>query len=196
MEFQLLDRLSFQRFAGLRHSSQIPDRTTIWTFKERLIKAGASESVFDAVNRQLAKHGYIARGGQMIDASIVHAPKQLLSRDEKAIVDEGAMPAHWKPAQRRQKDLDVKQRGAFSSSIETQRPGNMFWPQWQQGFLPESLENLALIAGKSMTLFDTAFGLADGGARRQAPKARACSPRTNQAWLLPSAQRLAVSRSD
>ena len=43
MEFQLLDRLSFQRFAGLRHSSQIPDRTTIWTFKERLIQAGASE---------------------------------------------------------------------------------------------------------------------------------------------------------
>ena len=31
MEFQLLDRLSFQRFVGLRHSSQIPDRTTIWT---------------------------------------------------------------------------------------------------------------------------------------------------------------------
>lgn len=108
MEFQLLDRLSFQRFAGLRHSSQIPDRTTIWTFKERLIKAGASESVFDAVNRQLAKHGYIARGGQMIDASIVQAPKQSLSKDEKAITDEGAMPASWKPAQRRQKDLDAR----------------------------------------------------------------------------------------
>lgn len=30
MEFQLLDRLSFQRFVGLRHGSQIPDRTTIW----------------------------------------------------------------------------------------------------------------------------------------------------------------------
>jgi IS5 family transposase len=28
MEFQLLDRLSFQRFVGLRASSQIPDRTT------------------------------------------------------------------------------------------------------------------------------------------------------------------------
>ena len=39
MEFQLLDRLSFQRFVGLRSSSQIPDRTTIWTFKERLLKA-------------------------------------------------------------------------------------------------------------------------------------------------------------
>jgi hypothetical protein len=27
--------LSFQRFVGLRVSSQIPDRTTIWTFKKR-----------------------------------------------------------------------------------------------------------------------------------------------------------------
>lgn len=63
MEFQLLDRLSFQRFFGLRASSQIPDRTTIWTFKEHLIQDGASESVFDAVNRQLPKHGYIARRG-------------------------------------------------------------------------------------------------------------------------------------
>ncbi|WP_233203362.1 transposase, partial [Chitinimonas sp. BJB300] len=50
MEFQLLDRLSFQRFVGLRSSSQIPDRTTIWTFKERLIAAGASDSIFEAAN--------------------------------------------------------------------------------------------------------------------------------------------------
>jgi IS5 family transposase len=109
MEFQLLDRLSFQRFAGLRDSSQIPDRTTIWTFKERLIKAGASESVFDAVNRQLARHGYIARGGQMIDASIVQAPKQSLNKEEKSlVVDQNAMPADWSPPKRRQKDLDAR----------------------------------------------------------------------------------------
>jgi transposase, IS5 family len=69
----------------LRDSSQIPDQTTIWTFKERLIKAGASESVFDTGNRQLTRHGYIARGGQMIDASIVQAPKQSLSKEEKEI---------------------------------------------------------------------------------------------------------------
>lgn len=53
---------------GPRHSSQISDRTAIWTFKERLIRAGASETVFDAVNRQLSRHDYVARGGQMIDA--------------------------------------------------------------------------------------------------------------------------------
>jgi len=31
----------------------------------------------------------------------VQAPKQSPSRDEETIVDRGAMPAHWKPAQRR-----------------------------------------------------------------------------------------------
>lgn len=57
MKFQLLDRISFRRFIGLRHSSQIPDCTTIWTVKERLIKAGVSEIVFEAPNRQLSRHG-------------------------------------------------------------------------------------------------------------------------------------------
>ena len=108
MEFQLLDRMSFLRFTRLADTSQIPDRTTIWTFKERLIKAGASESVFDAVNRQLAKHGYIARGGQIIDASIVQVPKQSMSKEEKSIVEDNAMPADWSPPKRRQKNIEAR----------------------------------------------------------------------------------------
>jgi len=32
---------------GLRHSNQIPDRTTIWMFRERLIAANASETLFE-----------------------------------------------------------------------------------------------------------------------------------------------------
>jgi IS5 family transposase len=108
MEFQLLDRMSFLRLTRLADTSQIPDRTTIWTFKERLIKAGASESVFDAVNRQLAKHGYIARGGQIIDASIVQVPNQSMSKEERSIVEDNAMPADWSPPKRRQKDIEAR----------------------------------------------------------------------------------------
>src|SRR3978361_2473086 len=44
----------------------------------------------------------------MIDASIVQAPKQSLSKEEKAIVSGGAMPADWKPTKRRQKDMDAR----------------------------------------------------------------------------------------
>ncbi len=108
MEFQLLDRLSFQRFVGLRQSSQAPDRTTIWTFKERLINAGASDRIFSAVSRQLERQGYIARGGQMVDASIVPVPKQTLNKDEKDVVQQDATPAKWSPATRRQKDVQAR----------------------------------------------------------------------------------------
>ena len=107
MEFQLLDRLSFQRFAGLRYSSQIPDRTTLWTFRERLIAAKASETLFDAANRELAKHGYIARGGQIIDATIVPAPKQYYRKEEQELIRQQATPADWPAAKRRQKDTDA-----------------------------------------------------------------------------------------
>jgi IS5 family transposase len=108
MEFQLLDRLSFQRFVGLRDSSQIPDRTTIWVFKERLIAADASETIFAAVNQQLSQRGYIARGGQMIDASIVPVPRQHVKSDEKELIQEQATPACWPAAKRRQKDIEAK----------------------------------------------------------------------------------------
>jgi hypothetical protein len=41
MEFMLLDRLSYQRFCGLTHSLKVPDRTTIWSFENRIGEAGA-----------------------------------------------------------------------------------------------------------------------------------------------------------
>jgi len=107
LEFQLLDRLSFQRFAGLRDSSQIPDRTTFWTFRERLIAAGASESILAAVNRELERAGYLARGGQIVDASLATVPKQHITREEKKLLNQKAFPINWSPSKRRQKDTQA-----------------------------------------------------------------------------------------
>lgn len=107
MEYQVLDRLSFQRFLGLRCSSQVPDRTTFWTLRERLTAAKAGEALFKAANRQLAKHGYIARGGQIADASLVPVPRQHVTEEERELIKAQATPADWKPAQRRQKDTEA-----------------------------------------------------------------------------------------
>ena len=106
MEYQLLDRMSYQRFCGLTQATNIPDRTTIWTFENRVGEAGA-KAVFDGVSTQLLQHGYLARGGQIINATLVPAPKQHLTREDKAQLKQEAMPADWKPAKRRQKDLDA-----------------------------------------------------------------------------------------
>ena len=106
MEYQLLDRMSYKRFCGLASAVTIPDRTTVWTFENRIGEAGA-KVLFDGVTAQLLKHGFIARGGQIVDATLVPAPKQRNSREENKLVREGAMPADWKPAKRRQKDTDA-----------------------------------------------------------------------------------------
>lgn len=106
MEYQLLDRMSYQRFCGLSDSASIPDRTTIWTFENRIGEAGA-EAIFAGVERQLLKAGYIARGGQIVDATLIPAPKQHFTKDDKEQLQQDAMPADWSPAKRRQKDLDA-----------------------------------------------------------------------------------------
>ncbi len=33
VEFQMLDRITFLRFAGLKNSGRVPDRNTIWVFQ-------------------------------------------------------------------------------------------------------------------------------------------------------------------
>jgi len=45
-EFQLRDRLSFMRFAGLGLHQAVPDGKTIWLYREQLKQAGAIEELF------------------------------------------------------------------------------------------------------------------------------------------------------
>ena len=67
---------------------------TVWKFEEqRLIKARAGERIFKAVTRQLDRRCYIARGGHVVEASIVPAPKQTLNKEDEEIIQRGAMPA-------------------------------------------------------------------------------------------------------
>ncbi|HUJ46087.1 MAG TPA: IS5 family transposase [Rhizomicrobium sp.] len=109
-EFQVRDRLSFTRFLRRGIEDSIPDATTLWLFREKLAKAGLIETLFDRFDRHLAARGYIARGGQIIDATIVPVPKQRNSRNENDTVKAGRTPAEWekKPAKLRQKDRDAR----------------------------------------------------------------------------------------
>ena len=110
IEYQVRDRMSFTRFLGLEFEDDIPDGTTLWLFREKLAQAALVETLFERFNRHLNAKGYIARGGQMVDATIVPVPKQRNSREENEIVKRGETPAAWeeKPAKNRQKDKDAR----------------------------------------------------------------------------------------
>jgi len=109
-EYQVRDRLSFTRFLELGIEDRIPDGTTLWLFREKLSIAGLIEKLFAQFGRHLEAKGYIARGGQMVDATIVPVPRQRNSREDNETVKAGKTPAEWgkKPAQNRQKDKDAR----------------------------------------------------------------------------------------
>ena len=114
-EFLIKDRLSFMRFLGLGLADPVPDANTIWTFREALTRARiegkpAIEVLFKAYEVALTKAGFLAMGGQIIDASIVAAPKQRNTDEEKREIKAGRIPEAWqdKPAKLAQKDRDAR----------------------------------------------------------------------------------------
>ena len=110
VEHQIRDRLSFMQFLGLGLEGRVPDAKTVWLYREQLTQAGVIEALFETFDGYLKDQGYLAMGGQIIDASIVAAPKQRNSREENARIKAGETPAGWedKPAKRRQKDVEAR----------------------------------------------------------------------------------------
>jgi IS5 family transposase len=86
LELQVADRISFRVFLGT--TEVIPDYSTVWVFRERLIKAGKLESVWDEFVNQLKAKGYEVKKGVIQDATFItsdpgHA-KSDVPRGEKA----------------------------------------------------------------------------------------------------------------
>jgi len=108
IEYQILDRLSFMRFLGLRLGSRVPDAKTIRLFREQLTEAGLAGELFRQFETVLEESGFAAKKGQIIDAGIVQAPKQRNSREENARIKQGEITQDWEEAKKRQKDIDAQ----------------------------------------------------------------------------------------
>lgn len=119
-EFLINDRISFMRFLGLTLADRVPDARTIWLFREKLTKAGAIEPLMARFDTALRASGYIAMSGQIVDATLVAAPKQRNTEDEKKAIKDGRIPEEWKdkPAKLRQKDRDARWTVKFSKAKE------------------------------------------------------------------------------
>lgn len=100
-EYQLRDRLSSMRFAGLALHDAVPDAKTIWLYREQLMRAGALARLFARFDAMLAERGFLAMGGQVVE---VRRPR--LTREEKAALRDGGTPEGWSKARARQIDRD------------------------------------------------------------------------------------------
>ena len=111
MEFLIRDRLSWLRFLGFDLGAVTPDENTIRLFREKLTRAGAIDALFSAFDRCLRERGYLPMGGQIVDATLVAAPKQRNTAAEKDAIKAGKSAAEiWpgQPAKAAQKDTDAR----------------------------------------------------------------------------------------
>lgn len=128
MEFLIRDRLSWLRFLGFDLGAVTPDENTIRLFREKLTRAGALDALFAAFDRRLRERGYLPMGGQIVDATLVAAPKQRNTAAEKEAIKAGKRAAEiWpnQPAKAAQKDTDARWTVKFAKArpLPGGRPG-------------------------------------------------------------------------
>lgn len=111
MEFMIRDRLSWMRFLGFSLGAPTPDENTIRHFRNRLTETGTLKRVMKAFDWQLHKKGYIPMSGQIVDASLVPAPKQRNTDPEKEAIKAGKTAGEiWpdEPNKAPQKDTNAR----------------------------------------------------------------------------------------
>lgn len=121
IEYQIVDRTSFRQFLGIQTVSDIPDEKTVWACREKLVQAGAFDTLFDDFRRFLDEKGLRFDEGKIIDATFVPAPRQRNSREVNKIIKQGNGDTLWnaeegdsekekktKKAKKCHKDIDAR----------------------------------------------------------------------------------------
>ena len=110
LEYQVNDRLSFMQFLGFDLSDEVPDATTVWLFRHQLTQQGLIDPLFEQFDAYLIEQGYAAKGGQILDATLIPVPKQHNRRQENEQIKQGDIPTSWseQPHKQAQKDTDAR----------------------------------------------------------------------------------------
>jgi IS5 family transposase len=75
VEDAIYDSYAMRRFLGLDFTTeQVPDATTLLHFRHLLERNKLGEKLFAEQNRIFDEHGWIMRGGSIVDATIIAAP--------------------------------------------------------------------------------------------------------------------------
>lgn len=71
LEKQCIDRISFRRFLG--YPDYVPDSTTVWSFRKRIIDNEKEEDIWQELQKQLDDLGLKINKGMIQDATFIHS---------------------------------------------------------------------------------------------------------------------------
>ena len=82
LEDAIYDSYAMRSFMGINFmTEQVPDATTLLNFRHLLEKHNIGKVFFHAIANNLEKHGYMMRGGTIVDATLISAPSS--TKNEK-----------------------------------------------------------------------------------------------------------------
>ncbi len=120
------DRLSWMRFLKFDLGGPTPDENTIRLFRNKLTETGTLRRVMKAFDWQLQKKGYLPMSGQIVDATLVPAPKQRNNDAEKEAIRAGKSADEiWpdEPNKAAQKDIDARWTLKIGGKIRFDKDG-------------------------------------------------------------------------
>jgi transposase, IS5 family len=134
-EFVIANRLSFIRFLWLGLGDRVPDAKAPDLIQGLAVPRASGEGPrhrqsVRRFDKHLTKSGYLAplggaslacramMGGQIVDATIVSAPRQHNTDEERRAIRAGEIPQEWqnKPAKLAQKDRDARWTVKYSKA--------------------------------------------------------------------------------
>jgi IS5 family transposase len=121
LELQVADRISFRVFLGT--TEVIPDYTTVWLFRERLIKNGKLEAIWEEFVNQLRSKGYEVKKGVIQDATFITSDPGHAKSD---------VPRGDKAKTRRSKDGAWSKKGnksyfGYKGHVKVDTDNNFIW---------------------------------------------------------------------
>ncbi len=85
MEIEIYDSIRFINF--LDYPKSVPDRNTIWLFRERLSKTGKDKALWKEIRRQFSEKGLTIKNGTIQDATFIEYDPDHKRRDKQDMVD-------------------------------------------------------------------------------------------------------------
>ena len=76
LEDAIYDSYAMRKFMHLDFMDEsVPDATTLCKFRKIVVDNGIDKLFFNSVQKFMEEHGYIMRGGTIVDATLIDAPK-------------------------------------------------------------------------------------------------------------------------
>lgn len=95
VEYQILDRLSFRKFLGLRTGDKVPDETIVRAFHESLTKSRLIQELFEEFTSCLGSKGMQLHKGKIMDASLTVASSNHKIRLKNKMLRWGLNTGPW-----------------------------------------------------------------------------------------------------